>query len=97
MTVLDQRRGTQRRAALLETYKADLIPAAVETPWIDRDQLARCLQALAERERSVVVLTFYDERAGGEVAGALGLSEANVRVVRHRAIKQLRRCMEGRQ
>jgi DNA-directed RNA polymerase specialized sigma24 family protein len=38
-------------------------------------------------------MTFYHEQAGGEVARSLGLSEANVRVIRHRAIHQLRACM----
>ena len=43
----------------------------------------------------MVTLTFYDDRAGSEVARFLGVSEANVRVIRHRAIRQLRGCMEG--
>jgi len=48
---------------------------------------------LKERERTVVVMTFYDEQAGAEVARFLGISEANVRVIRHRAIRELRACM----
>ena len=39
-------------------------------------------------------MTFYDERTGADVAGFLGVSEANVRVIRHRAIHRLRECME---
>ena len=62
-------------------------------PQLDHDQLTRCLQALTERERAVVVMTFYDERTGAEVSGFLGVSEVNVRVIRHRAIHQLRDCM----
>lgn len=38
-------------------------------------------------------MTFYDEQTGADVAGFLGISEANVRVIRHRAIRQLRDCM----
>ena len=38
-------------------------------------------------------MTFYDEQAGADVAGFLGVSEANVRVIRHRAIRELRECM----
>jgi DNA-directed RNA polymerase specialized sigma24 family protein len=38
-------------------------------------------------------MTFYDERTGADVASFLGVSEANVRVIRHRAIRQLRECM----
>ena len=62
-------------------------------PRLDHEQLARCVQNLKERERSVVVMTFYDEQTGADVAQFLGISEANVRVIRHRAIHQLRDCM----
>lgn len=95
MTVLDQRRGAKRQERLLAEFGADLAPAAAGGPSIDRDRLTRCVQSLNERERSVVVLTFYDEQTSREAAAALGLSEANVRVVRHRALKQLHACMEG--
>jgi DNA-directed RNA polymerase specialized sigma24 family protein len=40
-------------------------------------------------------MTFYDELTAADTAGFLGVSEANVRVIRHRAIRQLRNCMEG--
>jgi RNA polymerase sigma-70 factor (ECF subfamily) len=94
MTVLDLRRGAQRRARLLEQFGADLLaPAEPSLPELDHEQLTGCLQALKERERTVVVMTFYDERTGADVAGFLGVSEGNVRVIRHRAIHQLRACM----
>jgi RNA polymerase sigma-70 factor, ECF subfamily len=94
MTVLDLRRGAQRKQRLLEQFGADLpAPSPSPMPDLDREQLSRCLQNLKERERAVVVMTFYDERTGADVAGFLGVSEANVRVIRHRAIRQLRDCM----
>ena len=94
MTVLDLRRNTQRRERLLERFGADLLaPVAPSKPRLDHEQLTRCLQSLKEREHSVVVLTFYDDQTGADVAGFLGVSEANVRVIRHRAIHQLRDCM----
>jgi len=94
ISVLDQRRNTQRRERLLEKFGADLAaPAQAWLPPLDHDQLARCVQSLRERERSVVVMTFYDEQTGADVASFLGISEANVRVIRHRAIQQLRDCM----
>jgi RNA polymerase sigma-70 factor, ECF subfamily len=94
MTVLDLRRGAQRRARLLEEFGADLLPPAQPSmPELDHEQLTRCVQALKERERTVIVLTFYDERTGADVAGFLGVSEGNLRVIRHRAIHNLRACM----
>lgn len=94
--VADLRRGAARRQSLLERFGSELRPAAttVELP-LDVDRLARCLEGLAERERSVVVLSFYTERRSHEIGVELGLSPANVRVVRHRAIARLRTCMEG--
>jgi RNA polymerase sigma-70 factor (ECF subfamily) len=94
MTVLDQRRGTQRKERLLEQFGADL-PAPVQSsvPHLDHEQLTRCVQNLRERERAVVVMTFYDEQTSADVASFLSVSEANVRVMRHRAIHQLRDCM----
>ncbi len=94
MTVLDLRRGAQRRARLLTEFGPDLVVTTQPSmPHWDHEQLTRCVQTLKERERTVVVMTFYDERTGSDVAGFLGVSEANVRVIRHRAIHQLRECM----
>jgi RNA polymerase sigma-70 factor (ECF subfamily) len=94
LTVLDLRRNAQRKERLLERFGADL-PAFVQPsiPYLDHEQLTRCVQNLSERERAVVVMTFYDEQTGADVANFLGVSEANVRVIRHRAIHQLRDCM----
>ena len=93
MTVLDLRRSARRQEQLLAEFGADLVPEPPPVPRLDGDQLARCVQALKERERTVVVLTFYDEQSAAETAGFLGISEANVRVIRHRAVQQLRACM----
>jgi RNA polymerase sigma-70 factor (ECF subfamily) len=93
MTVLDLRRGAQRKERLLEQFGADLLAAQPFMPHLDHEQLTRCVQNLKERERTVVVMTFYDERTGSDVASFLGVSEANVRVIRHRAVHQLRKCM----
>jgi RNA polymerase sigma-70 factor (ECF subfamily) len=94
MTVLEIRRGTRRREALLETWgdRAESYEAP-EPLALDADRLAECLQALAERERSVVALSFLAEKPGDEVEKALGLSAGNVRVIRHRALARLRVCM----
>jgi RNA polymerase sigma-70 factor (ECF subfamily) len=94
MTALNLRRGAQRKERLLERFGADMLaPAPPVTPRLDHEQLARCVQNLTERERTVVVMSFYDERTGADVASFLGVSDANVRVIRHRAIHQLRECL----
>lgn len=96
MVVLEIRRGTWRRETLLETWGDTA--EAVEAPEplaLDAHKLAACLEALAERERTVVVLTFFADKPGDEVAKELGLSAGNVRVIRHRALARLRTCMGG--
>jgi RNA polymerase sigma-70 factor, ECF subfamily len=93
MTVLELRRSAQRQERLLEAFGGMLVADQPPMPSLDRDQLAPCVQALKERERSVIVMTFFDEQTGAEAGACLGLSEANVRVIRHRALKQLRACM----
>ena len=66
------------------------------SPRLDHARLVDCLERLAERERSVLVMTFYDDQPARDVAAALGLSEGNVRVIRHRGIERLRDCVSGR-
>lgn len=95
MIVQEQRRGDARRRRLLDRYRGD-VPMAEpwRTPEIDVPRLRECLDLLAVRERSVVVLSFYAERSAQEVAGELGLTAGNVRVLRHRALGRLRACLE---
>ena len=96
MTVLNIRRNASRRQELLEQYRGDLPPMTYSpAPQLDRTQLQRCLQGLPERERSVVVMSYFDEQSAIEVASFLAISETNVRVIRHRALGRLRNCMSG--
>ncbi|MBL0159343.1 MAG: sigma-70 family RNA polymerase sigma factor [Bryobacterales bacterium] len=88
--------GAQRRQGLLAEYAR--FAAGERAPAeevVDEGRLAECLARLGERERSVVVMTFFSERTGGEVAGFLGVSEGHVRVIRHRALGRLRMCLAG--
>lgn len=94
MAVLDLRRNARRKEQLLGQFGQEMLaPPSAPLPDIDREHLGRCVQRLKERERSVIVLSFYDERTGEDIARFLGVSEANVRVIRHRAVHQLRDCM----
>jgi RNA polymerase sigma-70 factor (ECF subfamily) len=94
MTVLEMRRGARRREALLGEW-GDMAEAfeAPEPLALDPERLAGCLGKLSERERLVVVLSFFADKDGDEVAAELGLSGGNVRVIRHRALARLRECM----
>lgn len=92
---IDATRTRRRRAAIVEAFATEIAPSPVEKSWVDRDRLRKCLEALAERERAVVVATFFADQDAAEIASALGMEPGNVRVVRHRALARLHRCMEG--
>ena len=96
LVVRNHRRGRRRREGLLDRF-ASAFPrqAEIDTLALDHGRLRECLARLAERKRSVLVLTFYAEQPSGEIAARLGLSPENVRTVRHRAFGRLRDCVRG--
>jgi RNA polymerase sigma-70 factor, ECF subfamily len=95
--VANLRRSERRRRELLERHGREVLPEfSAPEPLLDIDRLTRCLGGLSPRERTVVASSFYAERSADEIGAELGLTPGNVRVVRHRAIANLRSCMEGR-
>ena len=108
MTVMEMRRGQRRREEILQKWvpayagttdeagEAGTTDEPSDIVALDPDRLAGCLEALSERERSVVVMSFFADKAADEVGAELALSAGNVRVIRHRAIGRLRDCMEAR-
>jgi len=98
MVTLDIRRGARRREELLEKYGADLEIADISVaPRLDEARVAACLARLAERERAVMILSFYEDEPADRVGAALGLSAGNVRIIRHRALERLRDCVMGKE
>jgi RNA polymerase sigma-70 factor (ECF subfamily) len=96
MVTMDLRRGHLRRERLLQQYGEDLMIAdASVAPQLDQERLASCLDRLPERERFVVLMTFYEDKPANEVASLMGLTAGNVRVIRHRALGRLRDCVTG--
>ena len=94
MTVLEIRRGSRRREELLETWgERDEAYDTPEPLALDPDRLAGCLEALPERERLVVVMSFFADKQADQVGAELRISGGNVRVIRHRALGRLRECM----
>ena len=89
-------RATRRRELLSARY----VEKAVETPppsfaALDGRRVPDCLRALPQRERLVVLLTFYADREAPRIAEDLGVSAGAVRVIRHRAMARLRDCVLG--
>ena len=91
-----ERRVARRREALAARF---MDPTVETTPSpgaaLDAPRVAACLRALAERDRLVVLLTFYADREAPRIAGDLGVSSGAVRAIRHRAMASLRDCVLG--
>jgi len=96
LAVRNLRRGRRRREALLDRFSG-AFPRRAEPDLLllDEARLHRCLGELTPRERSVLMLTFFDEQSSGEIGVRLALSSDNVRTVRRRAFVRLRDCVVG--
>ena len=87
-----QMRERDGRALPVPDEELANIPVDAPEP-TDRGALARCVAGLDERSRRVVLLSFHEERSADEIAALLATTTGNVRVVRHRAVAALRRCL----
>jgi RNA polymerase sigma-70 factor (ECF subfamily) len=88
----NERRQQAFERATLPLAEHELPPAFAA---VDAARLAHCLGHLAVREQRVVLLTFQEERSAEDIASALSTSPGNVRVMRHRAMASLERCVQG--
>ncbi len=91
-------RETERRARPTTHEELDLLGASYvpDVEVIDTGALARCLAHLDARGRTVVYLAFTEGRSAEQIARAIDTTAGNVRVLRHRAVAQLRRCLDDR-
>ncbi len=90
-------RKSRRREHLTALFHA---PELYAEPVVESGDIAvveRCLHVLSERDRRVLVLTFYAEKTSGEIADELGVTGTVVRVARHRALERLRECVRLRE
>ncbi len=97
----DERRRQQR-------HPVGMLPAEVEAqlserlPWeqvLERDRralwVASALEQLPLRKRQVVEMFFLDRLSDAEICQRIGGSQKAIRVLRHRALKDLRQLMEA--
>ena len=96
MMAHSERRIARRREALAARFMDTAVETAPSsTGALDTPRVAACLRALAERDRLVVLLTFYADREAPRIAADLGVSPGAVRAIRHRAMARLRDCVLG--
>jgi RNA polymerase sigma-70 factor (ECF subfamily) len=89
-------REIDARAAPVEDAQLDVLAVLPRDALIDTDALVRCLAALDGRARIVLELSFHEQKSTDEIARQLVTTPGNVRVLRHRAVAQLRHCLEAR-
>ena len=92
--VAQRMRDGDKRAAGDDGLEQVAAPAETHDH-VDVAALSRCMGRLDDRGRQVVMLSFNDERPSEEIAALLAISVGNVRVLRHRAIAALRRCLDA--
>ena len=63
---------------------------------LDETRIAPCLAGIRDRERTILLLSFYADKGAKEIAEALGMTAGAVRVSRHRALASMRECVEAR-
>lgn len=90
-------RKVRRRERLTAQFHVPDLYAEPAAESGDIEIVERCLHRLAERDRRVLVLTFYVEKTSPEIARDLGVTGTVVRVARHRALERLRECVRLRQ
>lgn len=92
----ERARSAERRNQLASQFgltEADLVAWDREHA-VRRDHLEDCYSQLADRARKVLRSTFCDDHSDDEIAQSLSLTEANVRIIRHRSLALLRGCLE---
>jgi RNA polymerase sigma-70 factor (ECF subfamily) len=84
-------RGRRRARSLDDVAEpiADVDPAGVVGIAEESRRLRRALEALPDDRRQVVILRFVDGLSAREIGAVLGRSEGAVRVLQHRALRQL--------
>ncbi len=88
-------RALESRAVPTDPSELDIESVMPEMDRIETGALIGCIALLEERARAVIHLSFNEEKSADEIGAALGTTAGNVRVLRHRAVAQLRSCLDS--
>jgi RNA polymerase sigma-70 factor, ECF subfamily len=86
-------REVESRARPTDVAGLDVASFTIDEELIDTRALVRCLAALDLRAKMIVQLSFREQSSADEIAVKLATTPGNVRVLRHRAVADLRRCL----
>lgn len=86
----------RREGLLAQYYGREVSVPSIDERMLDSGRVAPCLAGIRERERTVLILSFYADKDAKEIGDALGMTAGAVRVCRHRALTSMRACLETR-
>lgn len=96
--IIDFYRTSKPSLSIEETNESDLgRNDSGETAFDAKKEVRKVMEAIKKLkpdEQSVIIMRFVDELSNKETALALGKTEGAVRVIQHRALKQLRKYIE---
>jgi RNA polymerase sigma-70 factor (ECF subfamily) len=107
---LDRRKAKRRRERWLlpaqnttaeDQGRVESVPATAASPEEmllrseRRAQVAEAIERLPDRQRTVLLLSLYDERSPREVSELTGMNQSTVRVHLFRAVRKMRTLLEG--
>ena len=61
--------------------------------WLENIALKEALKHLSERERTIIGMRYYGNRTQTEIAGEIGISQAQVSRLEKGALEKMRKCM----
>lgn len=95
--IVDSYRTKKNTVAIELVSESEIAYITEHTKALDTKQemlrVMRALKKLKSDEQSILVMRFIDELSNKEVASALGKTEGSVRVIQHRALKQLKKYL----
>jgi RNA polymerase sigma-70 factor (ECF subfamily) len=96
--IADVHRKEARRNALWQEFGGSeaTLSGTIRAPEVcelDIDRVVMAMGPLSGKERQVINETYSLERSADEIARALGITAAHVRVMRHRAIEKVRAAL----
>lgn len=92
--IVDAQRTHARRRDILTRNQLDM--SRPSDP-VELAILRQCMRTLDGRAQRVLFESFFGAHSSDAIAIQLGTTDANVRVVRHRAIARLRDCIEAKE
>jgi RNA polymerase sigma factor, sigma-70 family len=87
-------KNTQRQAAQSAGWTWQLEESSMDADSADRELMRGLLLGLAPRQRACLVLRYYEDLTGPQIAEVLGCSEGTVKSQTSKALKRLRKAID---